>query len=190
MTTEEEAKIMHDRMTPTADELARSAREAPPGTETASETFNEVVAHFEPAVEIPNVITFKTDLLGGNMALKDSILSIFGLIFNLAPTLLGIFAAKSSVTPIVGALAPFIPKVMESAQVILSDQPGDVKAKAGIMALGTLVDAGVIVSAGGQKHTMEEFKVALPAIQETFTEIVNAVKVTAAPVDTMTQGAA
>lgn len=117
-------------------------------------------------------------------------LAILGLLSALAgaiPAILNIFAKHSVATPIVTALAPVVPQAMAAAQAITVAPDGATKAAIATSVLAALVQAGKIVSTGGQLHTMQEFEAALPVIQQLFTDVMNVVKPAAATIGDATQ---
>ena len=103
--------------------------------------------------------------------------AILSLLATVLPTILNLFASKSKETPIITALAPFVPTAMAAAQQILPGSgDGASRASAATALLAVLVQAGKVVSTGGQLHTMDEFEAALPVIGQLFTGIIDASK--------------
>jgi len=103
-------------------------------------------------------------------------LQILSIAIKAGSFIYGIFASKSKAAPIIAALTPFILKAMKAAEEFFGDGNGQSKLVIAENMIETAVDAGLVVSAGGQKHTMEELKAAMPEIRDTITAVVTVIK--------------
>ena len=96
---------------------------------------------------------------------------VVSVIMSIAPIVLNIFAPKA--VPIVTALGPSIAKAVAFAEALAGNQSGQARAIAAYAFLAGLVDAGAVLSSGGQKHTMEELQAAKAQLDELFTKIIS-----------------
>jgi hypothetical protein len=185
LTTEQQAEIMHKEMTPTEEELDKAAHNRPEtDIESPLEQWTEGQEAPPQTGVVIHSVTISTNFLsGGSMSSKilDEILKdgeqALSLLAGFAPAIMQIFEPKSSATPIVTALAPLIPQAMAAAQqfgIGGTQAAGAQMAAAASSLLGVAVQAGTVLSKGGQAHTMDELAQAQPVINQIFTGIINA----------------